>query len=486
MDSESKETDVAEAFGVEDAGARAGKAEMAADARETSSTRAKANASEGSPTRPSAIDRQRAAVAAALRAERRPQPQESQPRVRFTDDYEDDEERRFPTGIVAMSALLLAVGGALFSPELRQSLQDRYQAAVHSGQDFVASSQTPDTAARVAAPAPAPAANARRAVEPAEPERATLQSTSASPPEKVAPVETPQPVALSIPLENISMRDGPELFEQLVGIYRTQVASDPANMAARDALGRLRDKSLAELDAAIVQSDAAGAVTSLETVSRLFPELTQSPRYQSQAAAVNKMQRDTARENPAPAAGTENKVANTNAAPAPAAVAPAAAPATPVPANTDAANTAAANPPAVNPPAVNQRDTPPVASDAEKPREKAVPMKPDVRILAATPGRVEAGRFIPAQGGKTFLLVLNYRNFADRLQQSDAELEIRLGNTGDRQVLAEATVEVDGDRGTTSIPMETFVQGYAGEAYKLNFFLDGQFLAARTIRLAAP
>lgn len=461
MDPDAKDADVMEDAGPAEAANRKASAKGAADSQYSSRAGGEARAS-ASPT---AIERQIAYVAAALNAERRIKVENDRPRLRFTNE-EDIDEPRFPLWMIVGGALLLAGGSALLLPSVRGSMEDSYHAAVQRGRGLM----TPSTVAVVAPAKNIDAVAETKAAQErpdliASPPASTPPAASAKAPEKVTPVETPQPVALSIPIENISMRDGPELFEQLVGIYRSQLAADPANTTARDALGRLRDKSLAELDAVISQADAPVALTSLGMVSRLFPELTESPRYQSLAASVNKMQLDVARQQPA--------AINSEAAAA-----------TPQPVAAATMPAAPANPPAV--PASAQPSVKQAARESEKPVERAVSSKPDVRILAATPGRLEAGRFIPAEGGKVFLLVINYRNFMSRNQEGDAQLEIRLGNTGDRQVLSEATVEIDGDRGTTSIPMETFVQGYAGEAYKLNFFLGGEFMGSRTIRLAGP
>jgi len=100
---------------------------------------------------------------------------------------------------------------------------------------------------------------------------------------------------------------------------------------------------------------------------------------------------------------------------------------------------------------------------------------------------MEGSRFVPAEGGNVFMVKISYRNFDNsNYDDGEAELVTLLGAAGDSRVLAEVPVAVFGDRGTKSFAIETFLPGYSGEPYKLNFILNGRFVASRTVRLSMP
>lgn len=361
---------------------------------------------------------------------------------------ETDEDRRTPRFAVwtVVALLLLGMAGALYLfPEFQRLPQTAFRVVAQHVDRMVAADKPPQGAPpqpvtpQPAAPRPA---TPEPAIQPEAPAPYAKSIENAAPIDSVQP---PAPNALSVPLENVTLRNTPELLEQLVSVYRSKLVDDPNNTAALDALARLREQSLAELEAISAEDisaekDAVRSATSLEVASRLFPELLENARYHVVAERLQQALR---------------KITET-----------------------------------VSPSPANARVSAPAESSSvvpAAPKEKAIPSKPDIRVLSVTPGRMTATQFVPEEGGNVFMVVMSYRNFARASDaESETELVVRVGNAGDQQVLAEVPVEMHGDRGTKSVPIETFVSGYAGEVYKLNFILNGEFLASRRVRLSAP
>src|SRR5690606_40227942 len=113
---------------------------------------------------------------------------------------------------------------------------------------------------------------------------AAIQNASpVSTPQTDAPtevVEVAPPSAISVPIADVSLRNRPELLEQLVQVYRSQLADNPRDSAALAALNRLQERSLSELETIMAAEDQPTSVRSLEVVARLFPELENNPRYE--------------------------------------------------------------------------------------------------------------------------------------------------------------------------------------------------------------
>lgn len=244
--------------------------------------------------------------------------------------------------------------------------------------------------------------------------------------------------SISIPTADISLRDRPELLEQLVAIYRAQLAADPNNTSAQTALAQLQEHSLAELQTIVLAGDDAAAVKLLEIVARLFPEAADNARYKYLAARADRQHRQKNNETT-----TQKKAASsqTNA-----------------------------------------------ASNTAKTSENSASLKPEIRSVSITPGTMVSNRFVPSDGGNVFMVEVSYRNF-DRafVGEAQATLVTRLGAPGDSMVLAEAPVVITADRGTKNFLIETTsVRGYAGGKLQLNFILNDEFLTSRTVRLSMP
>ncbi len=123
--------------------------------------------------------------------------------------------------------------------------------------------------------------------------------------------ETAAPDALSVPVADISLRNRPELLEQLVQVYRAQLAAAPNDATALAALNQLQQRSLSELEAIIRSEDDASAVRSLAIVARLFPEVNHSARCKYLTVRMNRIPRETA---PAPAPASAPSSASVPAA----------------------------------------------------------------------------------------------------------------------------------------------------------------------------
>ncbi len=80
------------------------------------------------------------------------------------------------------------------------------------------------------------------------------------------------------------------------------------------------------------------------------------------------------------------------------------------------------------------------------------------------------------------MVEISYRNLKNSGDETEASLIARLGVPGDSMVLAEVPVDLSGRQGTKS---STVVPGHAGESYRLNFLLNDELLASRTLRLSS-
>lgn len=391
---------------------------------------------------------------------------------------------RFGLASFLLLFLLVAAGAAFVFSDYGRPLQNAVSTAVARLQQLAA---TPDPAP-IAGTAPAttpaitqsPAATAVPITPPpspvsgpspvAEPSVANPLPTAPAPTDNSASTPAPQTVgpskdpalatssAISLPIADISLRNRPELLEQLVQVYKSQLADAQNNAAALAALNRLEERSLAELETIVAEGNDDISVRSLAAIARIFPELAATARYKYLAAQTTYPQR---------AASTQ--------------------PATP-----SAAATVPAPPPATvsqAPVAAVKGVATPMASasaSAAKNSDSVVSSKPNIRVVSMTPGAMVDGRFMPGNEGRTFMVEINYRNFSRADDGSEKTLIALLGAPGNSTVLAEAPVDILGDRGTKSFYMETFVPGSIGERYRLNFLLDDKFITSSTVRLSLP
>jgi len=310
-----------------------------------------------------------------------------------------------------------------------------------------------------------PAGNAAQ-VAPKVTEAATVITTA-------TPTPVPASTALSISIADVSLRNRPELLEQVVQIYRSKLADDPNNTAARAVLDQLQERSLSDLQSIILEADYSVAVKAMASVSQLFPEATNSVRYKYLAARLERMQSQEKSIAKLESSKSTSTSTSTTIAPAtlpePVSKPPAPEKAQPIVSETN------------SPAAINS-----AATAAKKTTENISPSKPEIRALSITRGAVIDDRFVPGDEGNAFMVEVSYRNF-DKVSEGESEVSLvaRLGVPGDPTVLAEAPIEISGDRGTKSFVMTPFLQtGNAGEAYKLNFILNGEFLVSRTVHVS--
>lgn len=242
-----------------------------------------------------------------------------------------------------------------------------------------------------------------------------------------------------VPVTDISLRSRPELLEQLVQLYRAQIAANPADSTASTALDRLQEKSLSELEIIMAGDDDAVSLKAFDTLSRLFPELTDDARYRSLALRRDQIQLAAV-------------ISSRTGSPAKEVSPPSGAP----------------------------------AKTAKQPAANTAPTEPQIHVVSITPGSMKERRFVPADEGNAFMVQISYRNFRKSDAVSDATLVALFGMPGDSAVLAEVPIEIPGDRGTKNFLVETLVPGRIGEKYRLNFLLDDELLASSTVRVSAP
>lgn len=297
-------------------------------------------------------------------------------------------------------------------------------------------------------------------------------------PKKIAAISTP--AAVSVPISDVSLRNRPELLEQLVQVYRSQLANNSNDSTALTALNQLQEQSLSELQTIITEGDQATAVKSLEIVSRLFPELTDNTRYKYLMTRIDFIPHSSKDE---PVAKSEPSTPSETTSAAN--ISHVATVQEPIPATT--------TPPATTPPATistTKDASPAIESSSAIAKNAAInttSSKPEIRAASITPGTIVEDRFIPSDDGNVFMVEISYRNFDKAfVDKTEATLVARLGVPGDSMVLAEVPVTISADRGTKSFLMETFAQSHADGKLQLNFILNDKFLTSRTLRLSMP
>jgi hypothetical protein len=276
--------------------------------------------------------------------------------------------------------------------------------------------------------------------------------------------------AISIPAADVSLRSRPELLEQLVQIYRAKLVDDPNNAAAQTGLNQLQERSLSELQTIVLEEGDASAVKALEVVARLFPEAADSARYRYLVARAD---RDRQKKEDAPAEPEQMD------APKPAA-------SSAIDSSKNAVSTSAAVPSVSSKKDLSKINSSSI--NAEKTPASARSSKPEISSVSITPGTLVNKQFVAGDGGNVFMVEISYRNF-DRafVGEAEATLVTLLGAPDDPMVLAETPVVITADRGTKSFLIETnAVQGYAGGKFRLNFILNDEFLTSRTVRVSLP
>lgn len=432
-----------------------------------------------STTRPSAIERQIAAVSGLGYGNQTHREAADHTNDRYILDYNTHRRKPRRSGLAGFLVLFLLVATAvtLVFTDLGRPLQKAVSAVPAAGHVVRDNDSLPaansssvmnvSSATNPSPPSPPSPANATQT--PASVSQTSINTSQTNASTNAAKVSSPD--AISIPVADVSLRNRPELLEQLVQIYRSQLAHDPNDVAARTALSQLQERSLSELQTIVLEGDDATAVKSLEIISRLFPDMADSARYKYLVARTDRMRRQTQDE---PAAKPENST------PSPSATSAAA--------SSKTASSAAVPSAPISPAKNISTPTDSSATVVKKTAENAPSSKPEIRAVSITPGTMVENRFVPGDGGNVFMVEISYRNF-DRafVGKAEATLDTLLGVPGDDMVLAEVPVVIAADRGTKSFVMETSsVQGYAGGKFQLNFMLNDEFLTSRTVRLSRP
>lgn len=303
-----------------------------------------------------------------------------------------------------------------------------------------------------------------------------------------------------VPISDVSLRVRPELLQQLVAIYRLRLVSDPNNSAATATLSRMREHSLAELNVISATESAPIATASLNLAANLFPELSKDLRYRSIAARITKSGSEKAPSQrpvaaaPAAAVATPKPVPGTTPAlsikptepltPASTKTAPPLTlastkqtqPLTPVP--TKPAQPLMPTSSKLAPPPI------PAATSTTSAPAAVAPRKPQVRVISMTSGVMRKDRFVPADGGNVFRLNIGYRHRDNPLvDQPGAGLVAQLSESGSSTLLAEVPVDIVGSYGQKTFLMNTSTKGRLNKFYKLNFIVDGNVLPSHTIQL---
>ena len=297
--------------------------------------------------------------------------------------------------------------------------------------------------------------------------------------------------ALSIPIADVSLRNRPELVEQLVQVYRSQLAANPQDAATRTALDRLQERSLSDIQTLIAEGDITKANKGLDITARVFPELNDNVRYKYLLARTEYMHRQATGESTASAALTAPASTNKSATPSATKTAPAStAVIAPKVVSTIPASASTTAKPVSTEPIVSSPKSVPSSSIStdKKSSASASSSKPEIRSISIVPGTIVNENFVPSDGGNVFMVELSYSNF-DRafVEHPAATLVTLLGVPEDSMVLAEVPTIITADRGTKSFLMETNdVHGYAGGKFQLEFLLNGEFLTSRNVRLSKP
>jgi hypothetical protein len=429
-----------------------------------------ASAEKPEPPRPSAIERQLAATPKAGRDDMFIPDLSSQAGAdRIVGQHHRAAKRRPPRfgGVGRFFALIVivAAGAAFVFSEFGRPLRDYVNAAYQS--------IVPEIIALLT---PAPAAPPSVTSLPVAPPPAAPKPASDNVAPVIAPPVTTSPGALTVSIADVSLRNRPELLEQLVQVYRSQLAANPTESTALAALNQLQQQSFAELETIAAEKDDPATSKALDVISRSFPEQAYKLRYKFLRAQRDQDQREAQAAPPVSALPISET---------PVSESPASWPAN-SPASIPAAVTSGEK---ISPSSTAAEPAASVLKSAQKPAADiaATNTKPQINVVSVTPGTMVEQRFVPGDNGKAFMVEINYRNFINAHDLPDAQSSVTLtallGTPGDSAVLAEAPVEIAGERGTKSFLMESLVPGDSGERYRLNFILNGRLLASPTVRL---
>jgi hypothetical protein len=413
--------------------------------------------------RPSAIERQKAAVSR-LGYGSEFHGRTAEPSRRFSRDSSMSRRKFRRFGLMHPAVLLLmivaGIGLVFFAVgrppqmEVGANVQSTGQVVRNENSLPVTDTESMESEAR----SPSPTSSEQPAND--------LQASAATDDVKVTDSQ-----AISIPAADISLRSRPELLEQLVQVYRAKLVDDPNNAAAQTGLNQLQERSLSELQTIVLEEGDASAVKALEVVARLFPEAADSARYRYLVARAD---RDRQKKEDAPAEPEQMDAPKPTASSV-----------------IDSSKTAASTSDTV--PAVSSRkndlsETSSSPMSAAKTSGSAQSTKPEISSVSITPGTLVNNQFSPSDGGNVFMVEIGYRNFGRAfVGEAEATLVTLLGAPDDPLVLAETPVVITADRGTKNFLIETnAVQGYAGGKFRLNFILNDEFLTSRTVRVSMP
>lgn len=116
----------------------------------------------------------------------------------------------------------------------------------------------------------------------------------------------------------------------------------------------------------------------------------------------------------------------------------------------------------------------PVATEPIAPE----PVQPYIEVLDATAGHWVDEAFVPAAGGSVLMISFAYSNLlpADKLLET-SRLIVRLRVEGVSTFLAQQAVALPGDRGTSSVPIDTGGVKLDDARFYLDFFYAGELIA---------
>lgn len=226
---------------------------------------------EGPPTL-TAIQRQQLAMAARAASERQP----------IGDAFWRPHSRTDRPKVVPklILTLAIAIGLALAFTDIEQFLPVQIGKAVVAastathdpGQPLPSTSVPPQ---RLAEPVPQPAIPVSGKVVRDQPEPAQPADTSPPPVEKQAISAD----SLSLSVDMLSLQQQPELFPQLVQLYKERLIRDPGDAEAKNALHHLREKAFVEIENNIEANELSAATQLAKQIGQYFPDVANDPKY---------------------------------------------------------------------------------------------------------------------------------------------------------------------------------------------------------------
>lgn len=249
--------------------------------------------------------------------------------------------------------------------------------------------------------------------------------------------------AISIPLDDVSLKQNPQLFEQIVQIYRTQLKTDANDTASLSTLSWLKEQTLNELEELAIQNDTREFERAAALATRLFPELNGNSRVLSATARIESVK----------------------------------------PTMDPSASSAFAY-------AAAEHSTSEASNSGlgESENKIAAMAKNQITDVMVTPGVIIGDRFVPRDKGNIFSVSFNYRNFETLADGKSGivTLVARLGYAGESMPFAEVPIEVGTGVGTKNFLIGTLLSADKTLKYDLNFLLDNEFLISKTVELSQP